>query len=95
MVMASSNHAADWYEHALIHIRKKEMVSTDDMPVSDNFYGWAKAAYELLRFPYASGMFGRTLQVDEIRRCAPRDAPTSPSGRQSSCTESSAAFRAR
>ena len=73
VVIASSNHAADWYEHALIHARKMEMVSPDDVPVSDNFYGWAKAAYELLGFPYASGIFGRKLEVVQIRIGAPRD----------------------
>ena len=73
VVMASSNHAADWYEHALIHNRNKEMVGVDEMPVSDNFYGWAKAAYELLGFPYASGIFGRKLEVVQIRIGAPRD----------------------
>ncbi len=73
IVMASSNHAADWYEHALIHSKQKEMVSTDEVPVSDNFYGWAKAAYELLGFPYACGIFGRKLGVVQIRIGAPRD----------------------
>ena len=77
VVMASSNHAADWYEHALIHNRKKEMVSTDEVPLSDNFYGWAKAAYELLGFPYASGIFGRKLEVVQVRIGAPREVPGS------------------
>ena len=77
VVMASSNHAADWYEHALIHDRKKEMVSTDEVPLSDNFYGWAKAAYELLGFPYASGIFGRKLEVVQVRIGAPREVPGS------------------
>ena len=77
VVMASSNHAADWYEHALIHNRNKEMVSTDEVPLSDNFYGWAKAAYELLGFPYASGIFGRKLQVVQVRIGAPREVPGS------------------
>ena len=77
VVMASSNHAADWYEHALIHNRNKEMVSTDEVPLSDNFYGWAKAAYELLGFPYASGIFGRKLEVVQVRIGAPREVPGS------------------
>ena len=77
VVMASSNHAADWYEHALIHSRKKEMISTDEVPLSDNFYGWAKAAYELLGFPYASGAFGRKLEVVQVRIGAPREVPGS------------------
>ena len=77
VVMASSNHAADWYEHALIHNRKKELVSTEEVPLSDNFYGWAKAAYELLGFPYASGIFGRKLEVVQVRIGAPREVPGS------------------
>ncbi|MBI3457856.1 MAG: NAD(P)-dependent oxidoreductase [Candidatus Rokubacteria bacterium] len=72
VVMASSNHAADWYEHNLVHARKREMVYPTDLPLSDNFYGWAKAAYELLGFVYASGVFGRTLEVVQIRIGAPR-----------------------
>jgi len=42
VVMASSNHAADWYEH-LIHVGKMDMVDPDlTPPKSDNYYGWAK-----------------------------------------------------
>jgi hypothetical protein len=73
VVMASSNHAADWYEHALVHDKQMEMVSPDLVPVSDNFYGWAKASYELLGHPYATGIFGRKLEVVHIRIGAPRD----------------------
>lgn len=73
LVVASSNHAADWYEHALIHSRQKEMVHTEDLPYSDNFYGWAKAAYELLSWPYASGKFGRKLEFVHVRIGAPRE----------------------
>ncbi len=67
VAVASSNHAADWYEHALVHTRKKDMVFPHELPVSDNFYGWSKAAYELLAFPYASGIFGRKLEFVLIR----------------------------
>lgn len=73
VVVASSNHAADWYEHALIHERKKEMVFPHEMPLSDNFYGWAKAAYELLAYPYACGTFGRKLEIVQIRIGNPRE----------------------
>ncbi len=73
VVVASSNHAADWYEHTLIHARKREMVSPTDLPLSDNFYGWAKASYELLGFVYACGVFGRKLEVVQVRIGAPRD----------------------
>ena len=73
VVMASSNHAADWYEHALIHRGKKETVFPDELPLSDNFYGWAKAAYELLGYPYACGAFGRKLEVVQVRIGNPRN----------------------
>ena len=73
VVMASSNHAADWYEHNLIHTRRKEMVQPAELPLSDNFYGWAKASYELLGFVYACGAFGRKLEVVQVRIGAPRD----------------------
>ncbi len=55
VVMASSNHAADWYEHALVHRRALEVVDPYALPLSDNFYGWAKAAYEHMGFLFACG----------------------------------------
>jgi hypothetical protein len=73
VVVASSNHAADWYEHRLVHARRKDLVSPQDLPLSDNFYGWAKASYELLGFVYASGALGRKLEVVQLRIGAPRD----------------------
>jgi NAD+ dependent glucose-6-phosphate dehydrogenase len=73
VVAASSNHAADWYEHALVHAGQRDLVSPADLPLSDNFYGWSKAAYELLGFVYASGSLGRKLEVVLLRIGAPRD----------------------
>ena len=58
VVMASSNHAADWYEHNLIHTRKMETLDPYRLPLSDNFYGWAKATYEHLGFLFACGLSG-------------------------------------
>lgn len=55
LAIASSNHASDWYEHALIHERKMEIMDPYDLPLSDNFYGWAKASYEHLGFLFACG----------------------------------------
>jgi nucleoside-diphosphate-sugar epimerase len=72
VVVASSNHAADWYEQ-IIHARKIEMVDPEDLPRSDNYYGWAKIAYEALGFMYASGAFGRKLGVVQVRIGAPRE----------------------
>ena len=73
VIVASSNHATDWYEHKLIHKGKKDMITEKDYPVSDNFYGWAKATYELLSWPYASGKFGRKLEFIHVRIGAPRN----------------------
>lgn len=58
VVIASSNHAADWYEHHLIHARKMDMLDPYTLPLSDNFYGWAKASYEHLGFLFANGLGG-------------------------------------
>lgn len=85
VVMASSNHAADWYEHNLIHERKLENLDPYRLPLSDNFYGWAKATYEHIGFLFASGVFGRKLEVVMVRIGAPRvirteDFPDNPRG---------------
>jgi nucleoside-diphosphate-sugar epimerase len=72
VVVASSNHAADWYE-PLIHARQVESIGPNDLPKSDNYYGWAKIAYEALGFMYASGAFGRKLEVVQVRIGAPRE----------------------
>ena len=57
VAMASSNHAADWYEHMLIHSGEKSVVEPYELPLSDNFYGWAKATYEHMGFLFACGAF--------------------------------------
>jgi hypothetical protein len=72
VVVASSNHAADYYER-LFRADKLELV-TPDMTLSDNFYGWAKACYELLGFVFASGQVdGKTLEVVQWRIGGPRE----------------------
>jgi hypothetical protein len=73
VVVASSNHAADYYERLWMDDRL-ELV-TPEMPArSDNFYGWSKAAYELLGFVFATGAVdGRKLEVVQWRIGAPRD----------------------
>ena len=73
VAVASSNHAADWYEHALIHERKMEMLDPYQVPLSDNFYGWAKATYEHMGFLFACGAFGRKMGVVNVRIGAPRE----------------------
>ena len=63
VVVASSNHAADFYEGPL-RARQLDLVAPDSpRPLADNFYGWAKEAYEHLGFVYASGTLGRGLEV--------------------------------
>ncbi len=73
VVIASSNHATDFYER-LIWADRYDVVTPDVFPVSDNFYGWAKAAYELLGFVFATGKVGgRQLEVVQLRIGGPRD----------------------
>lgn len=73
VVVASSNHAADYYER-LIWADKHDFVTPDMFPYSDNFYGWAKSSYELLGFVFASGQVGdRKLEVVQLRIGGPRD----------------------
>lgn len=71
ILVVSSNHAADWYEHAQVHQRRRDMVYPSDLPLSDNFYGWAKASYELLAYPYACGVFGRQIEMVMLRIGSP------------------------
>ena len=73
-VVVSSNHAADYYEH-LIWSERLTSVTPDMPPLSDNFYGWAKAAYELLGFVYATGneCDGEKLEVVQLRVGGPRE----------------------
>ena len=73
VVMASSNHAADWYERDMIHDRKMDILDPYTIPLSDNFYGWSKASYEHMGFVFASGKFGRKLEVVMVRIGAPAE----------------------
>lgn len=76
-VIASSNHAADWYEH-LLRANRMDVVDPDTtVPKSDNYYGWAKAAYEHLGFVHASGGLGHRVQNVHIRIGAPREIAAS------------------
>ena len=85
VVVCSSNHASDYYER-LVWDGRVDMVTPEMPPRSDNWYGWAKAAYELLGFVFATGKVdGRVLEVvqwriggprdDDIDRVAPGDIP--------------------
>ncbi len=73
VVVASSNHAADYYER-LVWADALDMVTPEMPPRSDNWYGWAKAAYELLGFVFATGKVDdRKLEVVQWRIGGPRD----------------------
>ena len=72
VVAASTNQAAKWYEQPY-YAGLRDRVDPEDYPRPDNFYGWAKAAYESLGFLYACGSLGRQLEVIQIRIVAPRE----------------------
>lgn len=72
VVAASTNQAAKWYEQPYFK-GLRDRVTPDDYPRPDNFYGWAKAAYESLGFLYACGSIGRPLEVVQIRIVVPRE----------------------
>jgi hypothetical protein len=72
VVAASTNQAAKWYEQPY-YAGLRDRVSPEDYPRPDNFYGWAKAAYEPLGFLYACGSLGRKLEVIQLRIVVPRE----------------------
>jgi len=73
VVVCSSNHAADYYER-LVWSGDLDMVTPELPPRSDNWYGWAKAAYELAGFVFATGRVdGRALEIVQWRIGGPRD----------------------
>ena len=72
VIMASSNHATDWYE-TMLHFGGMDVVDSETYPKSDNFYGWCKIAYEAMGFAFATGRFGRPVESVNLRIGAPRD----------------------
>ena len=73
VVVASSNHAADYYER-LIWRGEWDVVTPATRPLSDNFYGWAKEAYEHLGFVFACGReSGRPLENVQLCIGGPRE----------------------
>jgi hypothetical protein len=73
VVVASSNHAADYYE-SLILDGDLDHVDPDARAQSDNYYGWAKETYEHLGFVFATGKQSDTaLQNVQIRIGGPRE----------------------
>jgi hypothetical protein len=76
VVAASTNQAAKWYEQPYF-AGLRDRVGPEDYPRPDNFYGWAKAAYESLGFLYACGSLGRKLEVLQLRVVVPREIDAS------------------
>ncbi|MCY3977865.1 MAG: NAD(P)-dependent oxidoreductase [Chloroflexi bacterium] len=73
LVAASTNHAADFYENYALEGRVPMV--TPDQNASDNWYGWAKIAFEQIGQVYASGVShnGRPLENVQIRIGGPRE----------------------
>ena len=73
LVAASTNHAADFYENYALD-GAVPMV-TPDKNASDNWYGWAKIAFEQIGQVFASGVThgGPSLENVQIRIGGPRE----------------------
>ena len=73
-VVMSSNHACDFYER-LIWSDRLDFATPEMLPLSDNYYGWAKSTYEHLGFVFATGKMngGKALENVHIRIGAPRE----------------------
>ena len=73
LVAASTNHAADFYENYALDGRAPMV--RPDQNASDNWYGWAKIAFEQVGQVYASGVThgGRSLGNVQIRIGGPRE----------------------
>lgn len=68
VVVASSNHAADYYEPLILAHKQDVVDPTVDRPLSDNYYGWAKEVYEHLGFVFAVGkIHGEAIQGIQAR----------------------------
>jgi len=77
VVVASSNHAADYYERLILD-GEWDVVTPQMKALSDNYYGWAKDAYEHLGFVFAVGrVSGRPLENVQIRIGGPRETDVS------------------
>lgn len=77
VVVASSNHAADYYEKLILD-GAMDFVDPNQRALSDNYYGWAKEVYEHLGFVFAAGnMEEQSLENVQIRIGAPRETDIS------------------
>jgi nucleoside-diphosphate-sugar epimerase len=73
VVVASSNHAANYYEPMILDGRHD--IVTPEMPrLGYDYYGWAKGACELLGFTFAVGQENnRQLEMIQLRIGGPRE----------------------
>ncbi len=73
LVAASTNHAADFYETYALD--KRVPMVRPEQNASDNWYGWAKIAFEQIGQVYATGIShgGRALENVQIRIGGPRE----------------------
>ena len=73
VVVASSNHAADYFEQLILD-GAWDYVNPEDRALSDNYYGWAKEVYEHLGFVFAAGkQTGTPLENVQVRIGGPRE----------------------
>ena len=72
VVMTSSNAAASWYDRPPMRGRRTEMQDPYKLPLSFEFYGWAKATTEHMGFLFACGGLGRRMDVVMVRVGVPR-----------------------
>jgi hypothetical protein len=80
VIVISSNHAADYYERLILD-HEWDFVTPDMRALSDNYYGWAKEAYEHLGFVFAVGRVnGSPLENVQIRIGGPRETDVARCG---------------
>ncbi|MCA1553477.1 MAG: NAD(P)-dependent oxidoreductase [Chloroflexi bacterium] len=66
VIVCSSNHAADYYER-LIWANQWDFVDPSMKTYSDNYYGWAKEAYEDLGFVFATGVENGAKRLENVQ----------------------------
>jgi len=85
IVVFSSNHAADAYEPLLFN-GTLGMLSPDLCPYSNQIYGWAKSAYELLGAAFACGRIGgQAVENVQLRIGSPWEIEVRPPKNQHAC----------
>ena len=74
VIVSSSNHAADWWEPMILK-GEYDTIDPEGLARSDNYYGWAKIAYENLGFMFATGQMNNGVKLAnvQIRIGGPRE----------------------